>query len=400
MDAAQHFGLLLGRDLLALDALVQQPLGIGLAPVRRLLRGVNQDHLNPGIGRDIGNPRAHHARADNADLFHRLIGHRGPVRALFQRLFVDKERADHRGRGGVHEKRGEVPRLNFQRGVKGHHGPFVDRTQQRLGRRVNPHRLARHHGIGADKGHETGRMIGRATGHFIALVIPRLHKIRVLGRQHPVLGARQKIFGGHHLIDQPGGLGRLGIRELALQQEGGRHHRAHLAREPCGAARTGENADENFGQADLGAWIVRRNDAVAGQGQFQPDAERSARQGRNNRLCPLLGLGVHPGKFDFAQHLMHAHDAVKDRLSAARPHGGNHVQVHPACEIFLGAGDDDPLGRRVGQGPVHHARQVQECLGRHHVHRLVLDVPGQGHDAIGIHRIGEIGHHWSPLGAI
>ena len=400
MDAAQNFGLLFSRNLLALDALVQKPVGIGLAPIRRILRSVNQDHVDPGIGRDICNPSPHHARPDDANLFHGLIGHRWPVRTLLQRLFVDEQGTDHRGGGGVHQQRGEVPRLDLDRGVKGHKRALIDRAQQFLRSRIDPHGLARHHGIGADKGHEPGRMIGRAAGHFIALVIPRLHEVCILGRQHPVLGAGQEVFWGDDLINQPGHFGGFGIRQFAFQQEGGRHHRAQLARQARGAATAGEDADKDFWQANLGAWIVGGNDAVAGKGKFQPDAQRRAGQGCDNRLATLLGLRVHPRKFDLAQHVVHAHDAIKDRLSTARPHGSDHLKVHPAREIFLGAGDDDALGRRVGQGPVHHARQVHKRLGRHHVHRLVLDVPGQGHDAIGVHRIGEIGHHWSPLGAI
>ena len=74
-----------------------------------------------------------------------------------------------------------MPRLDLDGGVKGHKRALIDRTQQFLGGRVDPHGLARHHGIGADKGHESRRMIGRATGHFIALVIPRLHKVCILG---------------------------------------------------------------------------------------------------------------------------------------------------------------------------------------------------------------------------
>ena len=89
---------------------------------------------------------------------------------------------------------------------------------------------------------------------------------------------------------------------------------------------------------------------------------------------------------------MHAHHAVKRRLRALGPHGGDDVKIHAAREILLARGDDDALRRRIGQGLIDLGRQVHERLGRHDVHRLVLDIPGQGNDAIGVHGIGEIGH--------
>ncbi len=96
MDAAQNLDLLVRGDLAALDPLVQKPLGMRATPVRRVLRRVDQHDLDPGIGRDIGDARAHHAGADNAQLFHRHVRHGGAVGTLFQRFLVDEQAADHR----------------------------------------------------------------------------------------------------------------------------------------------------------------------------------------------------------------------------------------------------------------------------------------------------------------
>ena len=48
-DARQNLGLLVGRHLAALDALVQDPLGMGAAARRRLVRGINQHTSIPAL---------------------------------------------------------------------------------------------------------------------------------------------------------------------------------------------------------------------------------------------------------------------------------------------------------------------------------------------------------------
>jgi hypothetical protein len=60
-----------------------------------LLACVDQHHIDAGIGRHISNACAHHTSTQNANRFHRLIRGSGAVRALFQRLFVDEQAADH-----------------------------------------------------------------------------------------------------------------------------------------------------------------------------------------------------------------------------------------------------------------------------------------------------------------
>jgi hypothetical protein len=88
---------------------------------------------------------------------------------------------------------------------------------------------------------------------------------------------------------------------------------------------------------------------VAGEREFQPDPEGGAGQGRDDGLGAFQGLGVHPRAFDLAEHLVHLHDAVEDRLGSARAHLGDDVQVHPAGEVLLAAGDDDALDACIRQ---------------------------------------------------
>jgi hypothetical protein len=257
-----------------------------------------------------------------------------------------------------------------------------------------------HHGRSADEGRETGGRIGRATGHLVALGVPGFHQIGLGGRQHPVLSALEQVLGGDNLVDQARALGVPGRGELAFQKEGGRHHRAQLARQPRGAARAGEDADHDLGQADLGLRVVGGDDAVTGEREFQPDPQRGSRQGRDDGLAAFQGLRVHPGAFDLAQDMVHLHHAVKDRLRAARPHLGDDVQVHAASEILLAAGDDDALDGSIRQRRVDQAVQRGEGLGRHDVHGFGLNVPDDAGDAVCIGGHGEIGHLKAPRAAM
>ncbi len=84
VDQPQHGLFLFGGRLLAGDPLVKMRSGIGFALVGGLLCAVDQHDLDARQGRDQRDPRAHHARADNADLLDPLVGRLGAVRALFQ----------------------------------------------------------------------------------------------------------------------------------------------------------------------------------------------------------------------------------------------------------------------------------------------------------------------------
>ena len=363
-----------------------------LAAVCGLLRGVDQHHLDAGIGRDIGDARPHHARADDADAFHRLIRDLRAVGAFFQRFFVDEKRADHGAGRGVHQHRGELPRLDLQRGVKGHQRAFIDRRKQRLGGRIDALRLAIDHGGGPHEGHEARRVIGRAAGHFIALGIPRLDQIGLFGGQNPFLGARQQRLGGDDLVDDARRFGLLRVAELAFQQEGRGHHGAEFAHKAGGAARAGEDADHDFRQADLGLGIIGGDDAVAGQRQFKADAKGGAGQRGHDGLATFEGFRVHARALDLAQHGMHLHHAIKDRLHPPGPHLRDDVEIHPAREILLGRRDDHTLHGSVRKGGVNMAVEQGKPLQRHDIHAFRGHIPGDGGDAICINGIGEIGH--------
>jgi hypothetical protein len=263
------------------------------------LRGVDQHDLDPGIGRDIGDASAHHSRADDADLLHPLIGNIRAVRTLLQRLLVEEERPDHGRRRRVHQDGGEPARLDPERGVEIDKRAFVDGREQRLGRRVDALGLAVDHRRGADEGHEARRMIRRAAGHLVALLVPRLDDVRVTGRQHPFPGARQQLPGGHDLIDQQRGLRLPGVQHLAFQKHRGRLHCADHAGIADRAAAAGEDADEDLRQADLGLGIVGHEAAVTGERDLGADARTGAGMAQATGLPPLLVLGSMPARSSF-----------------------------------------------------------------------------------------------------
>ena len=68
---------------------------------------------------------------------------------------------------------------------------------------------------------------------------------------------------------------------------------------------------------------------MRGQGQFQPNAGRRARQGRSDGFAALFGFEIHPRQFDFTQQRMHLHNAVKQPLRGViarlRAHIGQYV---------------------------------------------------------------------------
>ena len=324
-----------------------------LAPVGRCLIGVDQHHINSGIGRHIGDARPHHPGSDHPQPLHRLIRHRGARRPLFQRFLVDEQAADHRGGRRVHQHMGKPPRLDLQRHVKRHQRAFVHRRQQCLGGGIDPLGLAVDHRRGPDKHHVARRVIGGTTRHLVILAVPRLDQISGLGGQNPLFRPRQQLFGGDHLINDPGGFHLVRAVGLAFQQPGRSPQRPEFAHQPCGATGTGENPHHDLRQPDPGTRRVGGDDAVAGQRQFQPDPQRGAGQRRHDRFGPQQGLGINPGALDLAQDGVHRHHAVKQParrvIAGICLHPGDDVQIHPPGKILFAGGDDDAFDRRIGQ---------------------------------------------------
>ena len=379
--------------------LVQQPLGVGPALVGRGLLAVEEDDLDAGVRGDVGDARAHHAGAEDADPADGRVRHVGTVRALLQLLLVDEERADHRLGGGVHQDVGEPARLDLQSRVEGHERALVDRREERLGGRIDAFGLAVHHRGGADERHEARGVVGRAARHLVALLVPGLDDAG--GRLDPLDGCRERVLD--HLVDQAGGLRALGVAQLALEQEGRGGHGAHLARQPRGAAHAGEDADQDLGQADLGLGIVGAEDAVAGEGDLQPDAERGAGQGGGDGLASLVRLGLHARALDLPQDGVGAHQAVEEAaggvVAGLLLHAGDDVEVHAAGEaVGLAGGDDGALMASSAS-----TRSMQASSSSQPARlRTFMDLPGTSQvmigDAVVAGGHGEVGHVVSPVG--
>ena len=298
----------------------------------------------------------------------------------------------------VHQHVDEPARLDLEGGVEGDKRAFIDGREQRLGSGEGALGLAVHHGGRAHEGGETGRIIGRAAGHLVAFGIPWLDDVGILGLQHPGAGGGDGIID--HLVDDARGFRLGGVQQLAFQKVGRGPHGPQLAHKTRGAACAGEDADHDFGQADLGLGVIGGKDAMGGQRQFKADAHGGAGQGGGDGFAALQRLGVHARAFDFAQGGVHLHDtleqAARGFVACVVAHFGQHVQVHAAGEVFLARSDHDAFDGGIGQRVVNEAVQMDQRLGVQHVHGFAGTIPGDGGDAFGIFLHGEIGHVLSP----
>jgi hypothetical protein len=94
-DARQLRVALSRRAAALLHGLVEQALRVGLALLGGLQRGVQQHHLDAGLRRHVGDARAHHAGAQDAELAHRARRRIGrPRGALLDGVQLVPQRAD------------------------------------------------------------------------------------------------------------------------------------------------------------------------------------------------------------------------------------------------------------------------------------------------------------------
>ena len=352
---------------------------MGLATIRGFLSAVDQHNLDARLGRDMGNACPHHAGTKHADFLDRLIRDILWTNcAFFQRLFVEEQGPDHSGGrfGGQHL--GEEPCLDLEGGVKGHHGSFVDRAKQRFGCRINTLGFGVDHYARADKHLQTHWGVRRTTGEFVALGIPRFHQIGIFGIVDPVFGGRDHLVRWKHLINQTSGFHLGGGEHFAFHQQGSRCHQAEFAWHTGRTTGTGEKADEDFGQAELGLWIVSRDDVVAGEWQLETNASGRAGQNGDDGFTAFLGFAIHASEFEFAQACMHLHDAIENALGrvVAFAHARKHVEVHAAGKVLLAGGDDDAFDAVIGKGRVNMCVQFHHAGEGHDVHGFVGAIPG------------------------
>ncbi|MCY1362072.1 hypothetical protein D9M69_487720 [compost metagenome] len=197
LDAGKDGVALFGRHVATAHQLVQQPLGIGLALLRRFHRDVLEDHLDAGDGRDMGDARAHHAGAEHADLLRHVGGRAlGPRAAGIDLVQLEPEGADHVLRHLAGGELGEIARLDQLGRVEVHLGALDGGAHDLLRRREAALGLVAQHGRG-DGQHL--RHVGagrRAAGDLVARCVPGLHRLGIGG--DPGAGL------GQHLVRGPG----------------------------------------------------------------------------------------------------------------------------------------------------------------------------------------------------
>lgn len=109
----------------------------------------------------------------------------------------------------------------------------------------------------------------------------------------PALRRRQQLGGRHHLVDEAEFLAFLRRHLAAGQDHAHRLLDADLARQPVQTAGQRRKANLGLGQRKDG--IVRRDDQIAGQRDFETAAHRDAVDRRNHRLVEIEACGQ-PGK--------------------------------------------------------------------------------------------------------
>ena len=300
---------------------------------------VDQHHFDAGLRGDQGDAGAHHARAQHAHFGEAGFGNASrAARALFGGELGEEGGADDVARHGVGEQRGEIFALHAERLVYRQLDALEHRREDRGGGGEIIARAVGHLG-GGD--HEAGRDFGdqhhALLGRGIALHIPRGDGAGIGGE--PRLGHGDDFACGGDGVHQPGLQRRLWPERLAREEQIERGFGADQAGQALGAARAGQQADVDFGQANHGLRIIGQHAIVAGQRQLETTAQREAIQGAGHRLAQRFDGAIAGG------------DALAQRIGlclAQRAIGGDHCfQIGAGHESLLARGDDDAGDRRI-----------------------------------------------------
>ena len=283
--------------------------------------------------------------------------------AALDRVHVKEERVDHVARHGAGHQAGEVAAFDAQGGVVVHHRAFDHGGEGRLGRGVTAARGLLEHGGRDGEGACNLGVGGRAAGHFVILVVPRLHSVRV-GGDVGQGGGQQLLARSHQFVHQLQ-LQRLGrVEELAFQDVGLRTHQAQQAGHLGHSGGARHQAQRDLGQAELDLGVGHGDAIVGDQGHLPPTAQRCA-----------VEAGHHGDaqRFERAKVLLHALDFAKrvGRIGGCEAHGG--LEVGTGKEAGLGRCQHDAFERGA------QAFAVAQHLGRH-LAQLLLPLAAHGVD--------------------
>jgi hypothetical protein len=312
-----------------------------------------------------------------------LVG--GTPRALVQLLHRQEQAADHRRRLLAAQDLREIARLDAQRGIHRQLQAFIDALHDRARGRVIVVGLAAIDGVAGGEHHHAGLGEHRTARQLEAFLVPGRHGLAAA--LDPVLRRLDHVGRRYDGVDQLQRLRLLQIDRFALQQQRHRLLRRHDARHALGAARAGEQADLDLGQAETRLGIFSGDAIVAGQRQLEAAAECEP----VDRGHPRLARG-----FDRAEHLREAAALLEQHLvgrglalrlqhvGILAAHALQHRQVRTRRQRLLAGGDDDALHGGIGGRLLDDLLKLADRRLIQHVHRTAGRVPGDKRDAVGV----------------
>jgi hypothetical protein len=320
----------------------------GQPPVERLLPGVDEAHRDAGVGEAHADAAAHGAGADDADLRHLARFHVGRQSGDLAQLALGEE------------EMAEGAALDGALDLIGQRALALDaRVERQLDRRL--HGVEQHvvriavpegfRGGGAARGDDLAGFLGAGNRP-----LARAARTAAGGCKLARVGHRG---GGHvpldHRLHQTDFCRIAGGQRLAGEHHLQRRLEADQARHALRAAGAGDDAEGDFRQAELGAFL--RDTVVAGDGRLDAAAHHRAMQRCHHRHRAVLDQAQHlvvAGLEDACLEFAHVaagkkglagagqHDALHGGVAAQRREGGLEAGAHLARQgVDGGAVDRD-----------------------------------------------------------
>ena len=187
-------------------------------------------------------------------------------------------------------------------------------------------------------------------------------------------GAPQRWRVGHQLVHQSQLTGLAWAEQLALQDEGLGRHKPEQARHLGDAGGAGDQAQRDFGQAELDLVVVHGDAVVAHQRQFPAASQRSAIEATHHRRAECLErTEILLGLFDLTVDL--------GGIRGLQPHRA--LEIGAGKKRALGRRQDDAVDRVLVLDHLSRDRaQVLLPLAAHGVDRRAGFVKSDGGDAV------------------
>ena len=325
-DLVQHRRHLVRRHAPAPHELGQELRGLAEPQVDTGRVDVLHDDRDALVGRLVRDPATHDPRPQHRGLLDGLGTFRVSLGDLSEPLIGQEE---------VHEvggdirlgQLGEAPSLDLERLVAAQLPVLFDGLHRGDRRRVVLSRLGRHEGLGRGERHE-GFDVVQLHGVQLFLPLRAVVEISVDAALQQMQRGLAQLIGLHHRIDRTHAERRRGILMLSggdpLHAVVGADHPG----EPDRAAEAGNDAQLDFGEADLGR--AGHDAVVRRERQLQAAAQD---------IAVDRGDGGKQQVFDGIEDLVGLEDAVGDVLLALLELADELRDVRADDEGVLGAGD-------------------------------------------------------------